>query len=83
MRFLRKDTAGDPGMNVGAWVGLIVGAIVLLIIVAALLPSLGNALKSYAGNETTFGPVLQTIVPLLIGVAILLGFVGAFLHFRK
>jgi len=68
-------------MNVGAWVGLIIGAMVLVIIVATLLPKLTDALASYAGNETTFGPVLQTIVPLLIGVGILVAFVGSFLKF--
>lgn len=73
----------DPGMNVGEWVGLIVGAMVLVIIVAALLGPLNTALDSYAKNDTTFGPILKTIVPLLIGVGILLAFVGAFLGYRR
>ncbi len=76
---LRTDIAGDPGMNVGHWVGLVIGAMVLLIVVAALFTPLQNALASYAGNETTFGPILQTVVPILIGTGILLAFVFGFL----
>lgn len=70
------------GMNVNRWVGLVIGAVVLLTIVAALFGPLTTALASYAANETTFGPIVQTIVPILIGVGILLAFVGAFLHYR-
>ena len=57
-------------------------AMVLLIIVAALFGPLTDALADYAANDTVFGPVLQSIVPILIGVGILLGFVGAFLAFK-
>jgi hypothetical protein len=73
----------DPGMNVGEWVGLIVGAMVLVIIVAALFGPLNTAMANYAANETVFGPILQVIVPLVIGVGILLAFVGGFLGFRS
>lgn len=70
-------------MNVGKWTSLIIGSVVLLIIVAALFTPLNSALNSYAANETTFGPIIKTIVPLLIGVGILLLFVGAFLAYRE
>src|SRR6266705_478859 len=73
---LRHDTRGDPGMNVGHWTYLIVAAFVLVIVVAALLGPLKTGLASYAANDTTFGPILQNIVPILIGVGILLAFVG-------
>lgn len=76
---LRADTWGDPGMSVGGWTGRIVGALILVIIVAALFGPLNTALTNYAANETTFGPILQTLVPILIGVGILLAFVGMFL----
>ena len=71
------------GMDVKRWTGLIIGAMVLLIIVAALFGPLNTALADYAANETTFGPILQTLVPILIGVGILLAFVGAFLYLKE
>ena len=39
-----------------------------------------DKLADYAANETTFGPVLQVIVPLLIGVGILLVGVAMFMR---
>jgi hypothetical protein len=80
---IHKDERGDPGLNVGHWVVLVIAAMVLLIVVAALFGPLTTALTSYAGNETTFGPILKTIVPILIGVGILLAFVVAFLPKMK
>jgi hypothetical protein len=71
------------GMNVSKWVYVVVLAMVLLIVVAALFGPLNDALADYAENETTFGPILQTIVPILIGVGILLAFVGAFLGYTR
>lgn len=71
------------GLDVGRWVYVIVGAMVLVIVVAALFGPLTDALADYAANETTFGPILQTIVPILIGVGILLAFVAAFLLRRR
>ena len=70
-------------MNVGNWVYLVIAAMILLIVVAALFGPLTDALADYAANETTFGPILQTIVPILIGVGILLAFVVVFLPRRK
>jgi len=78
---LRNDEHGD--MDVGGWVGVVIGAVVLLIVVAALFGPLTDALASYATNETTFGPIIQTLVPILIGVGILLAFVGAFLYGKR
>lgn len=80
---LRRDHRGDLGMNVGNWVYLVIAAMILLIVVAALFGPLTDALADYAANETTFGPILQTIVPILIGVGILLAFVVVFLPRRK
>jgi len=78
-RILRRDQVGDPGMNVGHWVYVVVAAMVLVIVVSALFGPLSTALGNYAANETTFGPILQTLVPILIGVGILLAFVVHFL----
>jgi hypothetical protein len=57
-----------------------VGFLVLVIVVGALFGPLADALANYADNETTFGPILQTIVPILVGVGILLVGVGMFLR---
>lgn len=60
---------------VGSWLGKIVGFIVLIVAVSTLYAdSLKSALASYAANETVFGPVVQALVPLLLGIGIL--FVG-------
>jgi len=67
------------GLDVGAWTGLVIAAMITVIVVGALFGPLTTALADYAGNETTFGPILQTLVPILIGVGILLAFVAAFL----
>jgi hypothetical protein len=77
--WVRDDDDAMADMNVGHWVGLVIGAVVLLIVIAALFPQLTKALTSYKGNETTFGPILFTIVPILVGVGILLAFVYSFL----
>lgn len=67
-------------MNVGSWVGIVITAVVLLIVLAALFPTLIDALDDYAANDTSgFGDILVLIVPVLIGVGVLLAFVGAFL----
>lgn len=77
----RMNDAGelDPGM----WAGLFVSVVILVLIVAALFPTLTTALTNYAGNETTFGPILVIVVPLVIGAAILLGIVAVFLGKAK
>jgi len=74
---LRRDTHGD--LDPGMWAGLFVSVVILVLIVAALFPTLTTALTNYAGNETTFGPILVIVVPLVIGAAILLGIVAVFL----
>jgi hypothetical protein len=77
---LRNDTMGATGsMSVGYWVALVVASIVLLLIVAALLPQLNQALFNYSNNEPVFGPIMKTIVPILIGAGILLFFVSVYL----
>lgn len=83
MEHLRTDERAAIGLNPGAWVAIFIGVVVLLLIVAALFPTLTGALTDYAGNETTFGPILQVIVPLVIGAAILLGIVFVFLGRTK
>lgn len=66
--------------SAATWTMKVVSFLVLILIVAALFGPLNDALADYAANETTFGPILQDIVPILIGVAILLVGVGMFLR---
>jgi hypothetical protein len=64
--------------DIGDFTKKIVLGIVLVMIYVALLGPLNASLASWAANETTFGPIAQTVVPLLIGVGILLTYVFAF-----
>lgn len=64
--------------DIASFVKKIVLGIVLVLVYVALLTPLTTALAAWAANETTFGPIAQTVVPLLIGVGILLGYVFAF-----
>ncbi len=82
-KMMSRDISAVGTADVKSWVLIIVLFIALFIIVAALLPELTTSLTSYAGNETTFGPILQTIVPILIGVGLLLLAIGAFLGKAK
>ena len=75
---LRHDERGE--INVGMWIGLVIGAMVLVLVLAAIWSDFTTALTNYADDETTFGPVLQSIVPVLIGAGVLLLFVYAFLR---
>lgn len=84
-RVLRKDIRGDPGsgLDLGKWIYVIVGVMVLVIVVSALLGPLNTQLRGYALNDTTFGPVLKTLVPILIGAAILIAIVAALIVRRR
>ena len=64
--------------DIGGFVKKLVMGIVLILVYVALLTPLNSALADYAANDTTFGAVAQTVVPLLIGVGILLAYVFAF-----
>lgn len=76
-RGFRTNESG--ALDPGEWAYLFVSVVVLVLIIAALFPVLTGALGDYADNETTFGPILVVIVPLVIGAAILLAVVGVFL----
>lgn len=64
--------------DVGDFTKKIVLGVVLILVYVALLTPLNSALGKWAKNETTFGPIAQTVVPLLIGVGILLAYIFAF-----
>ena len=64
--------------DIGGFTKKIVLGVVLVLVYVALLTPLNSALSDWAANDTTFGPIGQTVVPLLIGVGILLGYISAF-----
>lgn len=80
MRELRKDTSG--ALDPQNWATVIILLIVVIILVTALIGTLTTQLASYAENETTLGPTVQTIVPILISVGLILATVGALLAYR-
>lgn len=70
------------GLSVGFWIGLIVMAVVLIEVVGALIKPLTAALTGYKLNDTTFGPILFTVVPILVGASVLLVLVFALIPSR-
>lgn len=69
---------GLADFDIGGFTKKIVLGVVLILVYVALLVPLNDALADWAANDTTFGPIGQTIVPLLIGVGILLAYIFAF-----
>lgn len=65
-------------MDIGNFTKKIVLGVVLILVYVALLSPLNTALAKWAANDTTFGPIGQTVIPLLIGVGILLAYIAAF-----
>jgi hypothetical protein len=59
----RTDERGT--ISVGGMVETVILIIVLVLVVAALFSNLNSSLTSYSTNETTFGPVLLILVPIL------------------
>ena len=80
---LRRKLSETGSLDAAEWATLFVSVVVLVLIIAALFPVLTTALGDYATNETTFGPILVVVVPLVIGAAILLGIVAVFLGKAK
>lgn len=70
MLSIRKNDHGE--MSVGGFLETILLIIVMVVAVGALFTTLSSSLNSYATNETTFGPILLVLVPILIGAAILI-----------
>lgn len=80
------EVAGDDFNVAGkttAFLIAIVGFVVLFLVIVALFPSLASALENYAAEDTTFGPILEDIVPILIGAALMLLAVGVFLGLAR
>lgn len=77
---LRKDTRG--GLDPGQWGATIIMVIVVVILVTALMGTLVTYLGYFAENETTIGPVVELLVPILISLGILLAAVAALLKYK-
>lgn len=86
--YVHHYTSSGPGQgrevnrladfDIGSFMKKLVLGIVLILVYVALLAPLNTSLTSWSANETTFGPIAKTVVPLLIGVGILLMYVFAF-----
>ena len=76
----RGHTDGASGISVMAWTTIIISVVVLFIVAGALLPTFVASLNSYKNNTTdAIAPILVTLGPLLLSVALLLVLVGVLL----
>jgi len=70
---LRSDKQGVAVLeSVVIFIALTISVLVLVVVLSNLWPTFTNALTNYSTNETTFGPTVKKLTPLLIGVAVLL-----------
>lgn len=76
---LRKDTWGDPGMNVGHWIYIIIGFVVLFAVLVALYPTLKSNASAFGNSTGAIGAVVVILLPVLLATAVLLLFVRSFL----
>jgi len=74
---LRMDENAMAGLDPGHWAFLFISIIVTVIIVAALFGPLNTALTNLSQNQTTVGPVFQTVVPIVLILGLLIVVVGA------
>lgn len=73
LRGIRKNDQGVAVLaTIVTFIVLVIAIMVLVIVLANLWPTFTGALTNYSNNETTFGPTVKSITPLLIGVAVLL-----------
>lgn len=79
---LSKDRKAMASLDPSAWGYTVVMVIVVIILITALMGTLTTWLGYYAANETALGGVVQTIVPILISVAIILSVVVGLLSYR-
>src|SRR5207253_11178645 len=77
---MKRGGVNTIGNGLGGFADKMVEFLVVIVLAGALIGVVELQLASYAANETTFGPILQVIVPTLIGLAILLYGVKRFMH---
>lgn len=73
----------DAGVDIADWGYTIVVLIVMFVLIAALMPTLMTALSDYNTTESTIGTILESLVPILIGLALLLLVVAVLLKKSK
>jgi len=70
---LRNDEEGVVVLeSIVVFIVLVISVMVLVIVLSNLWPIFTGALTNYSNNETTFGPTVKKLTPLLIGIAVLL-----------
>jgi len=64
------------------FIALVLCLMVLVIVLSNIWPAFTTNLTNYSTNETTFGPTVKKLTPLLIGVAVLLAIVAMIFGIR-
>ena len=72
LNFRSDERAVAVLATIVTFIVLVIAIMVMVIVLANLWPTFTTSLTSYANNETTFGPTVKSLTPLLIGVAVLL-----------
>lgn len=79
-----KISGGDPDKVAMLFIGIIVAVIFVLVLIsvtAGVLGPLKTQLTKYAANDTVFGSTVQSVAPLLVGAAVLIGItIGLLVH---
>ena len=83
MNPLRNDENGQSVLeSVMIFIALVLCLMVLVIVLSNIWPAFTSNLTNYSTNETTFGPTVKKLTPLLIGVAVLLAIVAMIFGIR-
>jgi len=83
MNHLRSDRNGQTVLeSVMIFIALVLCLMVLVIVLSNIWPAFTTNLTNYSTNETTFGPTVKKLTPLLIGVAVLLAIVAMIFGIR-
>jgi len=80
---LRLNLDGDPGMNVGHWIYIIIGFVVLFAVLVALYPTLFSNASAFGNSTGAIGKVVVVLLPILLAVTVLILFVRNFLGGKK
>jgi len=83
MNHLRNDQSGQTiPESAMIFIALVLCLMVLVIVLSNIWPAFTSNLSNYSTNETTFGPTVKKLTPLLIGVAVLLAIVAMIFGIR-
>src|SRR5438093_10452135 len=67
---LRLNLDGDPGMNVGHWIYIIIGFAVLFVVLVALYPTLSDKTYKFGNQTGAIGAIFVVWLPVLLGLAV-------------